>query len=125
VLKTFSLIIAVFYTLSLAIVSLINLKEIPDIGVSNSDKIFHCLAYLVLTILWVNTFFLKYNVKKSTALIYSSVFSIVFGIVIEVLQESVTQVRSSDFYDALANTVGVLIAVIVLLINRKMYVKKI
>lgn len=97
----------------------------PDIGVSFGDKIFHCFAYLILTFLWVNAMVMQFYLKKIKAIIYASMFSVVFGIVIEVLQGSVTLVRAADFNDVIANTIGVVIAVIVLLFNKGMYVKKI
>jgi len=123
VLKKFAFIIAILYSLALATVSLVKINNLPNVGVSNADKIFHFLTYSVLAFLWTNTFFFKFKYKKVKAIVYASVLSIIFGIIIEVLQGSITVSRHTDIYDAIANTLGVLIMVIILLINKKTYIK--
>lgn len=122
-LKKYALIIAIFYSLALAMVSLVKINNLPNAGISHADKIFHFLVYSVLAFLWVNTFFFKFKYKKTKAIIYAALFSIIFGIIIEVLQGSVTASRHTDVYDAIANTLGVLFTVLILLINKKTYIK--
>lgn len=116
--------ISVLYTTALAVVCLIKLNNLPNIGVSFGDKIFHLLAYLVLTFLWVNTFIYNFKLKKVFAIVYGGVFCMAFGIIIEVLQGSVTSYRSSDIYDVLANTLGVLIMVMIFVIMNLVTIKK-
>ncbi|MFD1616487.1 VanZ family protein [Gelatiniphilus marinus] len=123
-LKKYALLIAVFYSLALALVSLVRLNNLPDVGVSFGDKIFHFLVYAVLAFLWFNTFFFVFKQKKTRAVQYAAVFSIVFGIIIEVLQGSITVSRHTDVYDAIANTLGVLIMAIILLVNKNAPIKK-
>ena len=115
---------AIFYSLALATVSLIQLKNIPNVGVEFGDKIFHFLAYSVLAFLWFSALFFKFNVSITKAIVYSALSSIVFGIILEALQGSVTAYRSSDVYDALANTLGVLFTVLILLASKRIHVKK-
>ncbi len=115
---------SILYTTALAAVCLIKLNNLPNIGVSFGDKIFHLLAYLVLTFLWVNTFIYKFKFKKESAIVYAGVFCIAFGIIIEVLQGSVTSYRSSDIYDVVANTLGVLIMVLIFVIKNLVTIKK-
>lgn len=105
--------------MALTAVCLIRLKNLPNIGVSFGDKIFHLLSYLVLTFLWVSTLNYKFKFKIEKAIIYGAVFCIVFGIIIEVLQGSVTSYRSSDIYDVIANTCGVLIMALIFVIKKK------
>jgi VanZ family protein len=123
VLKRFALIIAIVYSLALAIVSLVKLDNIPDVGVSYGDKIFHFLAYCILTFLWFNVFFNAFKLKKRRAIYFSIVLSIIFGIIIEILQETITVSRALDAYDVLANTIGVLIASLVLWFKDNLHVK--
>jgi glycopeptide antibiotics resistance protein len=47
------------------------------------------------------------------------VLSIIFGIIIEVLQGTVTAYRSSDINDVLANTIGVLLMSVVIGMKNK------
>lgn len=122
-LKKYALIFAIFYSLALAVVSLVKINNLPNAGISHADKIFHFLVYSVLAYLWVNTFFFKFKYKKTKAILYAALFSIIFGIIIEVLQGSITASRHTDVYDAVANTLGVLIMVLILLINKKTHIK--
>ncbi len=122
-LKKYALIIAVFYSAALATVSLIKINNLPEVGISFADKIFHFFVYSVLAFLWFNTFFFKFKYQKIKAIIFAALFSIAFGIIIEVLQGSVTASRHTDVYDAIANTFGVLITVVILLINKKTHIK--
>ena len=124
VLKKQFFLLSILYAITLAVVCLIKLNNLPDIRVSNGDKIFHLLSYLVLTFLWVNTFIYKFKFKKERAIVYAGLFCIAFGIIIEVLQGSVTSYRSSDIYDVVANTLGVLIMVFIFVIKNLIMIKK-
>ncbi len=44
-------------------------------------------------------------------MVYAALISITFGIIIEVLQDTMTVSRALDVYDILANTAGVLLAI--------------
>ena len=116
--------ISIIYTVALTAACLIRLNNLPTIKVSSGDKIFHFLAYLVLTFLWVNTFIYKFKWKKETAIIYGATICIVFGIVIEVLQGSLTSYRSSDIYDVLANMSGVFVMVMFFAVKKNRTIKK-
>ena len=111
--------------LALTVVSLIKVKGLPDLGVTFSDKIFHFLAYAVLTYLWFATFFYRLNFEKKRAILYAAIISIVFGIIIEALQGGVTASRVSDVYDVLVNTLGVLFTSLVLLNNKRIHIKNV
>lgn len=104
--------IAVLYTLGLAFVSLISLRELPKPDIESGDKLFHFFAYFVLTLLWFNAFSSKEKWKRKQTILKASVFSFVFGIIIELLQSTFTSTRASDVYDVLANTLGILLAVL-------------
>lgn len=122
-LKKFALPVAILYSVTLAVFSLINPKDIVDVELSISDKLIHFLAYATLTVFWYNVFSNKFYPNKTKAIIYAAIFSILFGIIIEVLQGSITTVRQSDFNDVIANIFGVLTASVVMLINTKKQVK--
>lgn len=108
------LIIAVVYTLLITTLSLIPLGKISVGGFNPTDKMLHGFAYFILTLLWL--FF--YIVKKSRdqnyklGFFYISVLVIVFGMLIEILQGILTSYRSPDWADILANSIGVLIALL-------------
>lgn len=88
------------------------------LNIPYGDKIFHLLSYLVLTALLYNTF-LHNDIASKNALIYAAILSIIFGIIIEVLQGTITTVRSSDINDVFANTIGVLLTTAFITIRNK------
>ncbi len=116
--------LSILYTLTLATVCLVKLNKLPNVGLSYGDKIFHFLSYSVLAMLWFNTLLHTFKFKKRRALLYAALFSVVFGIVIEVLQGTLTSYRSSDMYDVIANTSGVLFTVLILAVKNPKNIKK-
>ena len=54
---------------------------------------------------------------------FAVVFAILFGIVIEVLQDTMTATRDLEVYDAIANTLGALVAALIIRIKNSLYVK--
>lgn len=119
-LKKHALIIAITYTLLITILSFISLNSVPDLGFDYQDKIAHSLIYMVFTFFWFN-FFRQIQLPK--ALITAILFAVKYGIVIEVLQGSLTDSRQFDYYDIVANIIGALLIVPFLKLNER-YVKK-
>ncbi|WP_298532727.1 VanZ family protein [uncultured Algibacter sp.] len=124
-LKKIALVLAVGYTIALATVSLITLNNLPDTGISFADKIFHFLAYALLTIFWFAAFSITFNWKKKRAMLIAVCSSILFGILIEVLQDTLTESRALDIYDILANSLGALLASIILFFKKSLHVKNV
>lgn len=122
-LKKVALYLAVPYTVALTVVSLINLREVPDVKIDHGDKIFHFLAYALLCLLWYMVFRFKKQQPQKTAILNAVVLSIAFGIILEVLQGTLTAHRSADVYDAIANSLGALLMGAILFMKRKTRVK--
>lgn len=115
-------IITIGYTILIAILSLANIGELPDIGSSFDDKIFHFLAYGLLMLLWF-LFIYKSNYKKS--LLVSSIIVLLYGTIIEVLQGQLSTSRIADVNDIFANSLGVVIMALIINIKREVIVKNI
>ncbi|WP_168796667.1 VanZ family protein [Cognatitamlana onchidii] len=122
-LKNLVAVAAFGYTIALSTVSLIRLNNLPDVGISFADKIFHLLAYALLTILWYGMFLLTFKIKKRRAMLIAVLFAVIFGIVIEVIQETMTVSRGLDIYDMVANTLGAVLASLILLFKNSLRVK--
>ena len=122
--KALLLSISLVYTIALTYVCLMKLNKMPDVGVSYGDKIFHLLAYALFSFLWINTFLQAFKTKKEIVIPYVAMFCIVFGIIIEVLQGTITDYRSSDVFDVVANTAGVLLTVLILSLQKLVHIKK-
>ncbi len=86
-------------------------NDIPAVNIPNLDKLVHAFFHFVFTILWF--LFFKKQVKKKNQLkllVAVVLFSFLFGIGIEILQDQFATSRSGDFLDVLANFFGAIIA---------------
>jgi len=101
--------IAITITLLIAYLSLMRMPKFDlDFNPRNIDKVYHSLAYFALCIAWLFSFVKKHQYK------YLIVFlCIIYGIVIEFLQSILTSYRTGDIIDVLANSFGILLALIV------------
>lgn len=97
-------IIAVFNTLLILFLSLGTISVESPIKINYLDKYLHFSAYFILTISWLFAF-RSYSKKLIIVVII-----ILFGIFLEFLQDWLTSNRVKDIYDALANSVGIIIA---------------
>ena len=122
-LKKFCFVVALSYTLALTIASLVQLSDMPEVKIDHADKIFHFVAYAILCGLWFIAFQFTLNTPYKKALLQAIKVSIVFGLLIEVLQDTVTNHRSLDIYDAIANSLGALLAGAVIILKQKIQVK--
>ena len=100
-------IIAIVITVMIAYLSLMKMPKI-GVGISNVDKFYHLFAYFTLSITWLLSFYKKPKLKY--VIVIGCIF---FGIIIEVLQQTLTVYRTGDYMDALANTLGILLGLIV------------
>lgn len=100
-------VIAVLITIGITYLSFIKTPK-TDLDFINTDKLYHLFAYFILTICWLFTLhknsFLKYIIV---------IVCVIYGILIEFLQEILTVYRTSDYKDVLANTIGIILAIIV------------
>ncbi|MFO7673469.1 MAG: VanZ family protein [Lutibacter sp.] len=80
------------------------------IGVQVSDKILHVVGYSLLTLSWLMAYSVKSSPFKSTMLIASAVF--IYGIIIEILQGTLTDYRQADLYDVYANFGGIVAGIV-------------
>ena len=116
VLKKWALPILVLYAIALTIGSLAHVGGIPSLGSSFDDKIYHFVAYFLFTVLMYNY---SREKKLTNVILISAISVIIYGIVIEVLQHVITSYRTLDIYDALANALGVVFAVLIIRFRNK------
>ncbi len=122
-LKKLSFVLAIAYTTLLTIASLGRINEMPKVKIDHADKWFHFIAYGVLSFLWFSAFYFNFKTPKHKALLIAVVSSILFGILIEVLQGTLTNYRSLDVYDAVANSIGALLTGVLIVLKQKIRVK--
>ena len=104
-----SLYFAIGLALIIAVLSLISIKDLNPVKIRNSDKFGHLIAYACLGIAWF-----YYGFKHNKKIGYIFILLVVYGIILEALQGALTSYREPDFYDILANTIGVFVGWIIM-----------
>lgn len=107
--------ITIVYTLAIIALSFMNLQEMPELHTGFDDKIFHCIAYAIFCLLWYLMF---EALQMKSSLMLSIALSIVFGGLIEILQSKLSTYRSTEFFDLLANTLGVVLMALVIRLKK-------
>ncbi|WP_245566884.1 VanZ family protein [Christiangramia portivictoriae] len=113
------LVLALLYTAAITYFSLIVMNfKVSVGGFDPTDKMLHAGAYLFLTLLWKLFFILKSaDFRRYRPNLYGVAFAcFLFGMLIEVLQGTLTSYRTPDWWDGLANSTGVMLAVIFFLV---------
>nr|WP_321221671.1 VanZ family protein [uncultured Psychroserpens sp.] len=119
-LKKWALPILVIYVLALTIGSLAHLNGMPSLGFSFEDKIRHFIAYFLFTVLVYN----YCKARNLTNAIPKAILSvIIYGIIIELLQKVMTSYRTLDVYDVLANSLGAVLAALIIIVRKKLKLK--
>jgi glycopeptide antibiotics resistance protein len=112
--------VALLWTGIVSYFCLVDSSEIPTINIPNLDKCIHTFFHLVFTFVWFLFFSRQFQMDAIwKPLICAVVFSFVFGIAIEVLQNLITTSRTADVFDVVANTVGTIVAIFVVSIGNK------
>ena len=107
-----NLLLAFFYSIFILFISLIKIESQTD--VSYLDKLAHTTIYFFFCLIWHAPF--KYIFKNKT-LIYLFIFSILFGVFIEFLQEKTVHYRSAELLDIWFNVLGAIIGCSFLLLQ--------
>ncbi|WP_090836376.1 VanZ family protein [Olleya namhaensis] len=105
--------ISLGYTVVIIVLSLATISDISIIP-DNNDKVNHAIAHFIFVGLWFLSFYFYLNKSKKQALKMAFISAFLFGIVIEILQHTLTESRQADYKDVIANVVGALIAVLII-----------
>ena len=106
------------WLLLITVLSLMSFPDDPDGGldIPHMDKAVHFLFYFVAVIL--GSLYLREASKKTIslhkALIISFLIAVIYGMILEVFQSALTDYRSGEYEDILANSIGAMAAVLVL-----------
>lgn len=96
------------------LVSAANFEGLENIEMPAKDKILHGFFYFVFTFLWHQAFISAKAFIPTRARLIAFLLGTGYGILMEVCQWMFTNDRSPDVADALANTTGSTIALLVL-----------
>lgn len=95
-------------------------RDLPKAPFDEFDKLVHLIIYAILSGLLLIAFFKN---QKTTPLYFwiSILFASSYGGIVELLQQYFFINRYGDWYDFLANTIGAILGVIIIMIGRKRF----
>jgi VanZ family protein len=109
--RKYYFLISISLTLFIGWGSLVSTGSAMPSKIHISDKIIHAVSYFLLTLVWFRCFKEESKKIKISFLIVLLVF--IYGIIIEILQGIATKNRQPEIYDAIANLIGIVIAIAV------------
>lgn len=112
--------LGILWTLTILVLSFLPNKTFPKVEIWSPDKLVHIFIYMVLSILFGLSIYQDHGKIIRKLFIVSIIGCISFGWLIEIFQPILTD-RYYEFYDIVANTVGVIIGsmIINLLFNQR------
>lgn len=109
--KHLVLFLAVAYTIVLLYLTLGNpVKLDAPIQFEFQDKLYHFIAYLGLSGIW--SYFSLIS-KFEKGILKAFLTTLIFGIILEVIQEWINPIRTFDVLDLVANCFGVILGTII------------
>jgi VanZ family protein len=82
-------------------------QDLPKVSIKYADKVVHFGIHYILVLFWLAYFHYKNSQDISTSQILLVLLGVLlYGILIEVMQASMTNGRSGDPFDVLANSIG-------------------
>ena len=107
--------LAISYTILIVVLSLSPIpRAITNFKFFEMDKLIHLTMYFILILLWgINLISFKFSLIK---ILFLTIF---FGLLIETLQYLLPLGRYFDLCDIIANSVGAIIGIIILLFYKK------
>lgn len=111
--------LALIWTFVITVASLVSVNSFSKIKSVGNDKIVHFLFYFFFVIFWGLAKKQNHSNRKYNLLIF--IFAMSYGLIIEVLQATLTNTRQADFYDFLANTMGAFVGLVVLLFYKNKF----
>jgi len=114
--------IAIAYTLLITAALLTPITDPPKIDIPFADKVVHLIINAGLFVVWASYVFSgKTNSKttKTYTLPLLFVCTLLYGILIEVVQGSFIPTRGADFFDVIANVCGLILGFFAVKLTKK------
>ena len=117
----FSIIISVIICY-LSLKSSTDFEKVNVFHFPHADKVVHlCMYFGFMSVIIFETFIVA---KKQHSIIMLALIPFFYGITMEILQGLLTTTRTASVYDAIFNTLGVLLSIAFWLIIKPIYAKK-
>jgi len=103
------LFLGVLYTIFITIAFLLPTSGLPKVRILN-DKLIHAILFILLSIIWLSYYWVYYKNRFNLKTLLGVLFAcLIYGIIIEIIQQLLIASRQADIVDVYANTVGTLI----------------
>ena len=112
--------IAIAYTLLITAALLTPITGAPKIEIPFADKMVHLIINAGLFVVWASYVFSgKTKTTKTYTLPLLFVCTLLYGILIEVIQGSFIPTRGADFFDVVANVCGLILGFFAVKLTKK------
>ena len=112
--------IAIAYTLLITAALLTPITDPPKIDIPFADKVVHLIINAGLFVVWASYVFSgKTKNTKTYTLPLLFVCTLLYGILIEVVQGSFIPTRGADFFDVIANVCGLILGFFAVKLTKK------
>lgn len=89
-----------------------SVPKMSNMHIPHLDKLVHCVMYLVLSFLLSLVLVRKYEVYTISIVVVVFLFTVSYGIAMELVQKYVVKTRTGDIIDALANSIGAIMGIV-------------
>ncbi|MEZ8003723.1 MAG: VanZ family protein [Patiriisocius sp.] len=111
--------IAIAYTLLITAALLTPITDPPKIDIPFADKVVHLIINAGLFVVWASYVFSGKTNTKTYTLPLLFVCTLLYGILIEVVQGSFIPTRGADFFDVIANVCGLILGFFAVKLTKK------
>ena len=112
--------IAIAYTLLITAALLTPITDPPKIDIPFADKVVHLIINAGLFVVWASYVFSgKTKTTKTYTLPLLFLCTLLYGILIEVVQGSFIPTRGADFFDVVANVCGLILGFFAVKLTKK------
>ena len=111
--------IAISYTLLITAALLTPITGAPKIEIPFADKMVHLIINAGLFVVWASYVFSGKTNTKTYTLPLLFVCTLLYGILIEVVQGSFIPTRGADFFDVVANVCGLILGFFAVKLTKK------
>jgi VanZ family protein len=108
--NVFSVLVALII-LYLSLADSQSFNKVPFLNIPHLDKIVHFLMYFGL--MSVIVFEHRKSIIGRTQLVLIALIPFIYGILMEILQMTITSTRSGSIYDVLANSSGIIVSALI------------
>lgn len=102
----------------LSLVHISSTTTVKATFIPHFDKLAHIFIYMIFSLL------LLFENRKSRKTYLPLLIAVFFGVLMEILQHLLTTYRSMEIYDMLANTLGVILGMLIIRTIQKLFFSK-